>query len=90
MACGIPLISAPWDDSERLFRPGRDFLFARDGGEMIANLRDVLSDPRMRAATLAAAASQTIRSRHTCAHRAAELIDIAGRSKQNAHRVLCI
>ena len=48
MACGIPLISAPWDDSERLFRPGRDFLFARDGGEMIANLRAVLVRPGAR------------------------------------------
>ncbi len=28
LACGIPLISAPWQDSEDLFRPGRDFLFA--------------------------------------------------------------
>ena len=25
LACGIPLISAPWDDSEDLFRAGRGF-----------------------------------------------------------------
>jgi spore maturation protein CgeB len=89
MACGIPLISAPWDDSEGLFRPGRDFLFARDAGEMIANLREVLSDSQC-ARSLAASGLETIQSRHTCAHRAAELMDIAGRSNQNAHRVLCI
>jgi len=89
MACGIPLISAPWDDSERLFRAGRDFLFARDAGDMIANLRDVLSEPEC-ARGLAASGLETIHARHTCAHRAAELIDIAGRSKENAHRVLCI
>jgi spore maturation protein CgeB len=28
LACGIPLVSAPWDDSEHLFRPGEDFLVA--------------------------------------------------------------
>ena len=28
LACGIPLVSAPWDDAEGLFPPGRDFLVA--------------------------------------------------------------
>jgi spore maturation protein CgeB len=28
LAAGIPLISAPWEDYENLFRPGHDFLFA--------------------------------------------------------------
>jgi spore maturation protein CgeB len=89
MACGIPLISAPWNDVEELFRPGRDFLVARNGGDMIAHLRSVLSDAE-RAGSLAASGLDTIRSRHTCAHRSAELLEIAGRSKTNAHRVLCI
>src|SRR5690606_11629032 len=34
LACGIPLISAPWDDTEGLFRPGNDFLYARNGEDM--------------------------------------------------------
>jgi spore maturation protein CgeB len=89
LACGIPLVSAPWNDSEELFRPGRDFLFARDGREMIARLRSVLSD-RGLAGGLAASGLETICARHTCAHRAAELLAIAGRSKQDAHRVLCV
>lgn len=89
MACGIPMISAPWNDAEGLFRPGRDFLFARDGAGMIAHLRSVLSDGD-RTASFAAHGLDTIRSRHTCAHRAEELLDIAGRSKPNAHRVLCV
>ena len=29
LACGIPLVSAPWDDTEGLFRPGTDYLVAR-------------------------------------------------------------
>ncbi len=28
LACGIPLISAPWSDSEALFRPEQDFWLA--------------------------------------------------------------
>ncbi len=89
MACGIPLVSAPWNDSEELFRAGRDFLFARNGREMAAQLRRVLGDREL-AAGLAASGLETIRARHTCAHRAAELLAIAGRSKPNAHRVLCV
>jgi spore maturation protein CgeB len=89
MACGIPLISAPWEDREQLFRPGRDFLVAHDAAEMIAHLTTVLSDSH-RAAALAASGLETILSRHTCAHRTSQLLEIAGRSKTNAHRVLCI
>lgn len=89
MACGIPLVSAPWEDRERLFRPGRDFLFARDRGEMIEQLRAVLSDPEL-ASSLAASGLETIRTHHTCAHRMQELMEIAGRNRENAHRVLCV
>ena len=72
MACGIPLISAPWDDCEGLFRAGRDFVFARDGGEMVAHLRRVLSRPDV-ARSLITHGLETIHARHTCAHRATEL-----------------
>ncbi len=34
LACGIPLISAPWRDSEGLFRVGKDFLMAQHGNDM--------------------------------------------------------
>ena len=76
LACGIPLVSAPWADSENLFRPGLDFLFARDGAEMTAHLRDLSNDPALRA-SLVASGLETIRTRHTCAHRAQELLSIA-------------
>jgi spore maturation protein CgeB len=77
LACGIPLISAPWDDTEEMFRPSRDFLYAADGNEMTARLRAVLSDARL-ARSLAASGLETIRSRHTCSHRVRELLAIAG------------
>ena len=78
LACGIPLISAPWNDAEGLFRENRDFLFARDGAEMTRHLRDVIQD-RALAASLAAAGLETVRSRHTCAHRVDELVSILGK-----------
>src|SRR5690606_22364014 len=68
LACGIPLISAPWDDAEALFRPGRDFLFARSGTEMARLLRDVLNDPAL-ARSLASHGVETIQKHHTCGHR---------------------
>ena len=73
LACGIPLISAPWDDSEGLFRPGLDFLFATNGTHMAVLLREVLRDPAL-ARSLAAHGRETIIARHTCGHRVDELL----------------
>jgi spore maturation protein CgeB len=75
LACGIPLLSAPWDDAEALFRPGQDFLFAKDGTQMKALLREVLSDSGL-AETLSRNGLETIRARHTCRHRVHELLAI--------------
>jgi spore maturation protein CgeB len=75
LACGIPLISAPWDDAEGLFTPGDDFLVARSGTEMQEQIRRVLSDPAL-AAQLAERGLRTVRERHTCAHRVDELLTI--------------
>jgi spore maturation protein CgeB len=75
MACGIPLISAPWDDAENLFRPGTDYLIAHNGAEMTRLLNDVLSDDSLREG-LIASGLETIRSRHTCRHRVDELLSI--------------
>jgi spore maturation protein CgeB len=73
LACGIPLVSAPWSDSENLFRPGEDFLVARDGAEMERCLRALAADPTLRA-SLVRSGLQRIRERHTCAHRVDELL----------------
>ena len=75
LACGIPLVSAPWQDAEGLFTPGADFLVARDGAEMREHLRFVLHD-RSAAAELAGHGRKTILARHTCAHRVDELVAI--------------
>src|SRR5690348_9699935 len=47
MACGIPLISAQWHDSEGLFREGTDFLCAETEDETKKLLSDILSDTEM-------------------------------------------
>jgi|SRR5215203_5401504 len=75
LACGIPLVSSPWDDSEGLFSPGRDYLVARDGDEMAAHLSAVLGDARL-ARRLVQHGLRTIRRRHTCEHRVDELLAI--------------
>ncbi|RPE81132.1 CgeB family protein [Vulcaniibacterium tengchongense] len=75
LACGIPLVCAPWPDEEGLFAPGRDYLVAEDGAAMQRHLRDLLHD-RARAAEQAAHGLRTIRARHTCAHRVDQLLAI--------------
>ncbi|MBV8831607.1 MAG: glycosyltransferase [Acidobacteriaceae bacterium] len=75
LACGIPLISAPWTDCEGLFRVGKDFLMARDGADMSDKIADVLKDDDM-ASELGLSGLETIRKRHTCAHRVSELLNI--------------
>jgi spore maturation protein CgeB len=75
LACAIPLVTAPWDDCEALFEPGKDYLVARDGAQMRAHLEDLRAD-RGYAESLARHGLQTIRTRHTCAHRVQELLSI--------------
>jgi spore maturation protein CgeB len=75
LACGIPLVCAPWKDVENLFTPGRDYLTARDSHEMIRQMRMLLNEPEQ-ARQLVAHAHRTILSRHTCAHRVDELLNI--------------
>ena len=75
MACGIPLISAPWRDSEGLFESGRDYLTARDGDEMTRRLQAVLSHTSL-ARSLSVRGRNAILSRHTCSHRVDQLLEI--------------
>ena len=71
LACGIPLASAPWEDVEELFRDG-DYLRAEDEAGMTRQLTRLRDDPELRA-SLARSGLETIRGRHTCAHRVGEL-----------------
>lgn len=74
LACGIPLVSAPWSDTEGLFPPG-SFLMARNGADMTRHLKTVLHDEDLRR-SLIGTGLDTIRARHSCAHRVDELLAI--------------
>jgi spore maturation protein CgeB len=65
LACGIPLLSAPWDDSEGLFPRRRGLPDGPRRRGLTAALRDIARDPQLRAA-LVASGLATIRARHTC------------------------
>jgi spore maturation protein CgeB len=75
LACGIPLVSAPWEDSEGLFCSGQDYLTASDGPGMTRQLERLKQDPDLRR-SLVDSGLETIRARHTCGHRADELLAI--------------
>jgi spore maturation protein CgeB len=75
LACGIPLVSAPWEDVEGLFAAGEDFLVARNGAEMSSHLDALRRDPDL-AAALASRGRAAIETRHSCSHRVDELVAI--------------
>jgi spore maturation protein CgeB len=75
LACGIPLVSAPWRDVEGLFREGEDLLFAKDGPHMIERLAELLDHPKF-ASSVSRNGRQRIEQFHTCAHRVDALLDI--------------
>ncbi|NUR54907.1 MAG: glycosyltransferase, partial [Acidobacteria bacterium] len=83
LACGIPLVSAPWQDSEHLFRVGQDFLMVDSGAEMTRALSDLKNDPELRA-ELVRNGMETSATRHTCAHRVDELLGIVERMRAPA------
>lgn len=74
LACGIPLICSPWQDTEQLFDP-HSFMMAQDGREMSAMIAELLADANARE-QLAEAGRNCILRRHTCAQRAEELTAI--------------
>ncbi len=76
LASGLPLVSAPWHDSENLFRKG-DFQFVSNGREMTRALESLLGDEAARAA-MATRGRETVLARHTVAQRADELEKIVG------------
>jgi spore maturation protein CgeB len=86
MASGIPLLSAPWDDVEGLFR-GDEYVMVRNGEEMRAALQRVLADPEYRE-HLVANGLDSIRARHTCGHRVDQLLGIIREVQQHPSALL--
>lgn len=77
LACGMPLVCSPWTDVDQLFRAGEDYICVPDGRCMAAEINSLLNDELARQ-QLASNGLQTIHRRHTCAHRAEELLLICG------------
>lgn len=75
LACGVPLVCAPWEDAEGLFSPGDDYLVAHGPAEMQAHLAALRDDPAS-ARRLAERGRRAVLARHTCAHRVDELFAI--------------
>jgi spore maturation protein CgeB len=75
LACGIPLICSPWNDREHLFTPGKDFLVAQNGADMVKLINDLMIN-ESQGRSLALHGLETIRRKHTCDHRAWELMRI--------------
>jgi spore maturation protein CgeB len=71
LACGIPLVSAPWEDARAV--PAGRLPHRPDGAEMRRKLDLLVRDPEARA-EIAARGLETIRARHTCRHRVDELL----------------
>jgi spore maturation protein CgeB len=75
LACGIPVVTAPWDECEQMFTPDVDLLVARDGTEVRRRLVTLHRDPEF-ARFIAANGYQTVVTRHTCEQRVQELLEI--------------
>ncbi len=69
-ACGIPIISDPWDGLDTFFELGEELLVSRSAEETLHYLRD-LSEERRR--KIGNRARERVLSEHTNAHRAQEL-----------------
>jgi len=81
LACGVPLISAGWRDGTGLFDDGEDFIAVDTPSQMTEAIRWLASDEAARA-RLEAHGMMTILSRHTCRHRAEELVEIVARLRR--------
>ncbi len=75
LACGAALLCAPWTDAEGLFRPGEDYIIAENRAAMTAAIENIIRDESARL-QIARNGLQTIQKRHTCKHRASQLVDI--------------
>ncbi|HYD70431.1 CgeB family protein [Azospirillum sp.] len=69
-ACGVPIISDPWNGLETLFTPGEEILITNDGEQVMRWLRDT---PGQRARAIGRAARRRVMASHTGVRRAAEL-----------------
>lgn len=78
LATGSCLISLPWEDTDHLFDAGLDFAVARSPRQM-RDLIAWLCDDERAQRSLGDHGRQTILKRHTCGHRADQLLEVLSR-----------
>lgn len=69
-ACGVPVLSDPWDGIDAFFEPDEEILVASTPEEAL----DAIELPRDLLATMGARARERVLAEHTSAHRARELV----------------
>lgn len=75
LASGACLISLPWQDTDGLFEAGRDYAVAHSPEEMRELIGSLCADDTARTA-FGEHGRQTILQRHTCGHRADQLLQV--------------
>ncbi|MHB1161207.1 MAG: CgeB family protein [Chloroflexota bacterium] len=85
LACGIPLVSAGWRDDSGLFQEGADYLAVDSPGQMQEALRWLANDADARA-RIGSQGRAAVLARHTCRHRAEELVRIIDRLRGGSSR----
>ena len=75
LASGACLVSLPWPDTDRLFEAGRDYVVAASPAEMRERLAWLCGDAAARR-QFGEQGRATILARHTCGHRAEQLLEI--------------
>jgi spore maturation protein CgeB len=79
LATAACLISLPWDDTDHLFQAGEDYTVARSPGEMRELIEWLCSDDAARD-RFGERGRRAILDRHTCGHRAEQLLGIVDNS----------
>jgi spore maturation protein CgeB len=77
LASGACLISLPWDDTDHLFDAGHDYAVAHSPSEIRDLIGWLCRDDSART-QFGQRGRQTILARHTCGHRAEQLLEIVG------------
>jgi spore maturation protein CgeB len=74
---GAAIVSNPYDGVERWFEPGSELLVVASADEALAAYKELLADPGQ-AEELGRRARERVLDEHTYAHRARQLLELAG------------
>src|ERR671913_576189 len=76
-SAGAAIVSNPYEGIERWFEPGQELVVVNNADEALASYRELLGDPAQ-AEAMGARARERVLDEHTYAHRARQLLSLAG------------